>query len=487
MIFRRSEARTVKATDASVSPLRVAAASMIAVTLVLLLVAGRYGPHWDELYFRMLPLRWWYVDQPPLTVWMTRLAARLSDGLWVQRLPAVAAAAAGAFVAGMFPRVLGAGPQVQRLAAWAHAFTVYPLLMGHIFTTAAIDLLAWQVVILLVLRAAQGQPRFLVWAGAVAGIACWNKLLIIVLLMALLVSLFFTCRSLLQTRETAVGACVFLLLATPQLAAQLVNGLPMAQVSAGLVEQQGTLVRLALLPALTLFVGPPLIRVALDGLAEPWRSTVGAGRFLLPTVFLVVVFALVFPSQLHYPVGALLPALSMGWASPRLRKRWSRAKRHGVVAGNAAVACLLCLPLLPATDPWLSTLSRINPTIRDEVGWPEMAQQVAETRRNGEDLVIDTYALAGAVHRYGSPSDQASVYSGQNALWQLGPPRSSRVLLVGEHATSHRASFSSCVSAGTLPTGPVVHPELVEVPMLHCEDPIKDWETLWPQFRRLSG
>ena len=488
MIPGSSRVRTgATAVGVPVSPLRVAAAPMIAVTLVLLLVAGRYGPHWDELYFRMLPLQWWYVDQPPLTVWLTWLAARLSDQLWVQRLPAIAAAAAGALVASMFPRALGAGPRVQRLAAWAHAFTVYPLLMGHIFTTAAIDLLAWEVVILLVLRASLGQPRFLVWAGAAAGIASWNKLLIVVLLAALFVSLCLTHRRLLWTREAVAGAGLFLLLAAPQLIAQLANAMPMSQVSAGLVAQHGTLVRLVLLPALALFVGPPLIRVAVDGLVDPWRSPGPAGRFLLPTVVLVVAFTVASPSQPYYPVGAVLPALSLGWASRRLRKRWGPAKRRGVVVANAVIACLFCLPLLPATEPWLPALSRVNPTIRDQAGWPELAQRVTETRRDGEDVVVDTYALAGAVHFYGSPTDRASVYSGHNGLWQLGPPRSPRVLLVGEHATAHRTSFSSCVPAGTLPTGPVVHPELVAVPMLHCEDPVTDWRSLWPRFRRLSG
>ena len=114
---------------------------------------------------------------------------------------------------------------------------------------------------------------------------------------------------------------LFLLLAAPQLIAQLAHGMPMSRVSAGLVAEHGTLVRLVLLPALALFIGPPLIRVALDGLLEPWRSSCHAGRFLLPTVVLMVAFTLASPSQPYYPVGAVLPALAMGWASPRLRRR----------------------------------------------------------------------------------------------------------------------------------------------------------------------
>ena len=483
----RARLRAGAAPRAAVGPLRIAATPMVAATLLLLVVAPRYGPHWDELYFGMLPLRWWYVDQPPMTVWLSWLAARISDDLWVQRLPAIAAAAAGAVVAGMYPRVLGAGPQTQRLAAWAHAFTVYPLLMGHVLTTAAIDLLAWQVVILLVLRATSGYPRSLVWAGVVAGVACWNKLLIIVLVAAVFVGLLLTDRATLRTRHAAVGACLLGALAAPQVIAQLAHGLPMAHVSAGLVAQQGALVRLVLLPAIALFAGPPLLRVWYAGLVDPWRLPGQPGRFLLPALLLLVAWTFGFPSQPHYPVGAVLSALAMGWASPGLRERWRPGRSRAIVAANAAVASLLSLPLLPASEPWLSTLSRVNPMIREQLGWQDYAQQIGGIRQAGEDVVVDTYALAGAVHRYGSSSERASVYSGHNALWDLGPPIADRVLLVGEHAVSQRASFRSCMPAGTLRTPPVVHPALVDVPMMRCSGPVEDWKALWPRFRRLSG
>ena len=468
-------------------PVRVALVPALTVTVVLLAVSARYGPHWDELYFRMLPLRWWYEDQPPLTVWLTWLAARVSDDLWVQRLPAIAAAAAGAVVAGLFPRALGGGVATQRLAAWAHAFTVHPLIMGHIFTTSALDLLAWQVVILLVLRTTLGHPRSLVCAGVVAGLACWNKLLIIALLAALFASLLVTDRRVLLRRETAWAAGLFAVLAAPQLLAQVAHGLPMAQVSAGLVTQQGATVRLWLLPALALFAGPPLVRVWVTGLADPWRAEGGPGRFLLPTVALLIVWTLASPAQPYYPMGAILPALSMGWASPRLERAWSRRKRHGIVAANSVVACLVCLPLWPASGPWLSAQARVNPTVRDQLGWRDYATQIGEARREGEAVVADLYPLAGAVHLYGSPAERASIHSGHNALWAMGPPTSTTVLLVGEHAVAQRGSFRSCTPEGALRPLEPAHPQLADVPMLRCADPLEDWATLWPRFARLSG
>lgn len=468
-------------------PVRVAVLPVLAVSVVLLAVSSRYGPHWDELYFRMLPLRWWYEDQPPLTVWLTWLAARVSDALWVQRLPAVASAAAGVVVAGLFARSLGAGPGIQRLAAWAHAFTVYPLLMGHVFTTAALDTLAWQVIVLLVLRATQGHPRALLWVGVVGGVACWNKLLVIALLAALFLALLLTDRRVLLRRETAAAAALFAVLAGPQVFFQVANGLPMARVSAGLVARQGDVVRLVLVPTLALFLGPPLVRVWWAGLVGPWRADVRTGRFLLPAVLLLVGFTLASPSQPYYPVAALLPALAMGWASPQVRQVWTPQKRHGVVAANAAVACVICLPVWPASEPWLSWQSMVNPVVRDELGWRDYALQIEDARGDGEAVVTDTYVLAGAVHRYGTPSARASVYSGHNALWSLGPPRETRVLLVGRDAVAQKVWFRSCSPAGQVRARPVSHAQLADVPMVHCEEPVVDWDTLWPRFARLSG
>lgn len=471
----------------TVSPLRVAAAPMLAVTVLLLAVASRHGPHWDELYFAQLPPHWWYDDQPPLTVWLTWLMRRVSDALWVQRLPAIAAAAAGACVAGMFPRALGASTRVQRLAAWAHAFTVYPLIMGHVFTTAALDLLAWQAVILFVLRATLGHPRGLLWAGLVAGLACWNKLLVIALVGALLVALLITAPRLLRTRAALLGGVLFATLAAPQVLAQLVHGLPMAQVSAGLVDQQGTMVRLVLVPAIALFTGPPLLLVWLAGLLDPWRTDARAGRFLLPVLLLIVAFNLVSPSQPYYAMGAVLPALAMGWASPHLAERWQPGTMRALAAANGVVAVLICLPVLPASEPWGSPLARVNPTIRDQVGWPDYAHQITAQRRPGEAIIVGLYPLAGAVHRYGSPSDRAALHSGHNALWALGPPDGEQVLLVGRDAVARQGSFARCEPAEPLRPRAVAHPRLADVPLVHCEGPLEDWATLWPAFRRLSG
>ncbi len=53
--------------------------AMVAVATALTLASPAYGYHRDELYFRMLPLQWGYVDQPPLTPLIARIFSSVAQ------------------------------------------------------------------------------------------------------------------------------------------------------------------------------------------------------------------------------------------------------------------------------------------------------------------------------------------------------------------------------------------------------------------------
>ena len=530
---------------------RPGAPAALAVMIVLLATSSRHGFHGDELYFRMLPPAWWYDDQPPLTVWLAHAAASVSDAVWVQRLPAALAAGAGALVAGLFPRLLGADVRVQRIAAWAHAFTVYPLLMGHVMLTASLDLLAWQLVVLGVVAALTGRRHALTWAGAAAGVACWNKLLVLVLVAAAFVALATCARWVLRTRDAWCGAALLVALGGFQVGAQIVHGVPMLDVSADLVARHGALNRWLVVPLLVVFVGPPFVQVAWRGLwwrpgsrraAHPgaddghdgggrveaggWRSGPAddarvkafggvtndpfstddghAGRIApdppqqrTGPVFavmaaIVLVLALVSPAQPYYAVAVFLPLVAVGWARAAADEEhvWRRAPI--VVTANAVVAALICLPIAPVSSPAFSIVSALDPMQRDQTDWPSLAAQMATARPTGAAIVTDSYALAGAAHQYGPALGvpRADVASWHNALWSLGPPRSDGDThdVLAVGGDEHRIRAAFTRCD---PAGRLIAPHdpfgLDGTTMLRCSDPRGGWGAVWPTLRRLGG
>ena len=160
-------------------------ASLVAVVLTAL--SPFYGWERDELYFASLPPAWGYVDQPPL---VPLVANALSGSVVLVRIPATLCAAASVVVLGLIVRELGGDRRAQVFAAVAYAGTSACLNFGHVFLTSTPDLVVWPLVCWLVVRAElRSRPHLWLWAGLVAGLASYVKLLVVVLLAAIVVGL----------------------------------------------------------------------------------------------------------------------------------------------------------------------------------------------------------------------------------------------------------------------------------------------------------
>jgi 4-amino-4-deoxy-L-arabinose transferase-like glycosyltransferase len=270
-----------------------------AITLLLVIFAGGYGYHRDELYFLAAGdhLDWGFADQGPLTPLVAHVMYAIAPGsLTVLRVPSALMAAGTVLMTGVIARELGAGRRAQLIATSCAAVASVVLVVGHLLSTSTFDLLAWSVITWLVARVVRtGDERLWPVSGVVAGIALLNKPLIAFLLAALGVGVAIAGpRRLLRSRWLWAGLLITAVLWSPWLVWQAAHGWPQLDVSSAIAAggSASSQPRWALVPFQLLLVSPVLAPVWLAGLvALTRRSSLRPFRlFAVAWTFLVVVF-----------------------------------------------------------------------------------------------------------------------------------------------------------------------------------------------------
>jgi 4-amino-4-deoxy-L-arabinose transferase-like glycosyltransferase len=436
---------------------------MLALAAVLSVFSNGYGYHRDELYFRMLHSGWGYIDEPPLTPALARIFGQISDQPWAIRIPATAATLLSVFVLALVTREFGGGRRAQALCAWAYSFAAVPITMGHVLLTSTIDFPVWPAVLLFIARAQlRREPAWWLAAGAVVGVSMYNKLLVAVLLVALVVAMLLVGpRRPLFSRWVVGGAALALLIGAPNLVYQATNHWPQLAMGRALADNNAGDVHVLMWPFLLILLGPPLVPIWIAGLVGLLRRPEWhAVRFI--AVALPVLLALVFVmgSQFYYPFGLLAAIFAIGCVPTAEWMGGWRARLVVVGVGlNAAVSLLLGLPIVPLSALGGTPIPGINQVARDSVGWPTYTRQIADAYatlpaadRANAVIVTTNYGEAGAVQRYGPALGLPAVFSGQNQLAvQATPPSSATVVVfVGGQLADARPLFDSCQTFGRL-------------------------------------
>ena len=456
------------------------------VAVVLTALSPYYGWERDELYFASLPPAWGYVDQPPL---VPLLAHALNASVVLVRIPATLCAAASVLVLGLLVRELGGDRRAQVFAAVAYAGTSTCLNFGHVFLTSTPDLVIWPLVCWLVVRAElRSRPHLWLWAGLVAGLASYVKLLVAVLLVGIVVGLLVAGpRERLRSAYLWGGGLVAFVVALPNVVYQLNHDLPQLRMGAALSENNAGEVRWFMWVFLLLALGPPLAWVWGRGLVELWRRPEWRPvRFLVPAFAVVLLFTLVSGSQPYYPTFILIVLFAAGCAAGvRLAWPW--------LVLNTALSVVISLPLLPLSVLGDTPVPDINLLAADSVGWQSYVDQVEDAydalpaaERDRTVVVTSNYGEAGAVSILGEGLPVA--YSGHNALVELDPPPESAtsVVFVGGQVAAVRDSFASCEVVDRLDNGVDVANEEQGQPISVCRDRSRPWVEIMEDLRHLD-
>ena len=250
-----------------------------AVTVLLVVFAGGYGYHRDELYFLEAGhhLAWSYADQGPVTPLVARLMSDIAPGsLTVLRIPSAIAAGLVVLLTGLLAGELGGRPRARALAATCAAVGTIVLFNGHLLSTSTLDLLVWTLVSWLVVRAVRtGDNRLWPVAGVVLGLGLLNKPLPAFLAVGLLSGVLIAGpRRLLRNPWVWAGAAIALILFAPWIAWQASNGWPQIAVSRSIAAGNSTSSQpwWAIVPFQVLLVSPVLAPVWIAGLVRLFRD-----------------------------------------------------------------------------------------------------------------------------------------------------------------------------------------------------------------------
>ena len=481
---------------------RIVVSIAAGVTTVLVVFAGGYGYHRDELYFLAAGrhLAWAYADQGPFTPLVARAMGEIApDSLMVLRIPSALAAGATVLLTGLLAREFGGGRRAQIIAAACTAVAGLVLFTGHILSTSTFDLLTWTAVTWLAVRAVRtGDDRLWLVAGVVLGVGLLNKPLPGFLALGLLVGVLISGpRPLLRNPYVVGGCAIALLLFAPWIAWQASHGWPQIDVSRSIASGGSTSSQpwWTIVPFQVLVIDPLLAPVWIAGLVRLFRDpSVRDYRFL---AWAWVVLAVVFMASggKPYYLAGLMPAFLGAGAAPvdRWLDRGARSVRLALLTGaivlSGATGAIVALPLLPERDA--GPVIALNPDVGETIGWPAFARTVARAypQAQGSRAVIltDNYGEAGAVDRYGPALGLPHAYSGHNAYGDWGPPPngSAPVVAVGL-PPADLARLRDCRVVARIDNGLGIDNDEQGTHVDVCRGPVGPWSQEWLALRHLG-
>ena len=135
------------------------------------------------------------------------------------------------------------------------------------------------------------------------------------------------------------------------------------------------------------------------------------------------------------------------------RARLLRSVTVGLLVVSGLLIAALVLPLAPINSAWWDVASSVNGELKEEIGWKELVQTVADTfktlpaeEKSTAGIYAGNYGEAGAINLYGPALGLPKAISGINSYWLRGysnpPPQT--VIVLGEQQATLTRIFESC-------------------------------------------
>lgn len=454
-----------------------------ATTAFHLATANLWGYHRDEFYYLACGRRlaWGFVDHPPITPFLYRLAAVTfgTSKFGLRIIPAVLHGVTVVLIA-MLARELGGNPRAQMLAALGAALAPLLLTTGHFLGTVTVEIAIGSGLVLLIVKLVNGaDPRLWIAVGVVCGVGLLNKWTFGLGIVGLGVGLLLLDRNVLTTRWLVVGVVVALLLVAPNVWWQARHGWAQLEFASSLQDYAQTPITI---PAQLFLLSAGAI-VAIPGIRWLLRNPAGAPYQFLLVAFGVALILVLMTGGKPYYTAAILPAfVGVGAVALSNTRGWLLPAAVLVLGVLSAPYATPVLPL-GITRSMLAT----NPELGEMLGWESFTHQIAALHRGHPDagIVTANYSEAGSIELLAPELPQPA--SGHNSYWYWGPPANSPdevIAITRDHAGLIRA-FHDVARLSTVHT-PGGVPNMEDgTPIWLASGPRIPWPDLWPSFRRV--
>ena len=470
------------------------------ILVIHFLLGNGYGFHRDELQFLddARHLDWGFVAYPPLTSFCGRIAVALFGiSPQVLRLPAAIVNALTLILVGLIARELG-GRRPAQILALSAAFPL-ALVFSSVLQYNTFDLFAWTLAVFFTTRVLRtNNERNWIGVGAAIGLGILSKYSIAFMVISLVaaVATLPSQRHHLRSRWFWYGALTALLIAAPNLlwlarhhfiTLQMEHFIHARDVRHGRADgyytDQIKFTRL----------GFPL---ALAGLISLLRSP----RFRLLSAFYIgpfILFALakgrgyyLMPAySVLYAAGAVALERSLTQRAPSLRIA-ARSLVFAAMLVDAAFVAWARLPMARVGSAQWNYQMKNNGDMRDEIGWPELAAQVAAVRdtlppadRAHLAVLANNYGEAGALALYGPQYGLPTPISSTNTfhLRGYGPYDPETVIVTGADLDEELLNFESCTVAAQIhiPYGVQNEEAIYHQQILICHHLRHPWPEVW--------
>ncbi len=486
---------------------------LLALARVLLQVFtnGQYGFHQDELVTMDIATRglaWGYVAWPPLTPFLARLALALyGPSLIGLRSFAVLAEGTVMLLTGLMVRDLGGRRWAQILAAVAVTTTPNAIVEGGLFQYETFDYLCWVLLAFMVIRLLTTEhPPCWLGIGAAIGLGMMTKYTIAVSAAGLIVGVLATRnRRYLKSPWLWGGALLALLIWLPNLVWQFQNHWISLDFLGSIHTRdvQSGEASAFLITQVEFNLNPVMLFLVIAGLYYYFFGPAGQRYRMMGWMYVVPLALLLLFQGNGYYLAPAYPMLAAGgavWWEQRLARLLSQRRANAlrratwsVLSVSAAFLIAVELPVAPLGSAWWDVVSNSNTQLKVEVGWPQLAQQVAnvynslpESEKAHAAILAASSGEIGSIDLYGPANGLPRVISGFDSYWQYGygnpPPQT---LVVVGFPTDILADFQSCnfMAPITMPFN-VQNEETINHRSIYlCHNLRQPWPDFWQHFQ----